>query len=316
MKGWEESGVTSGGTATVIGLGSMGWGAAMSLLRAGFTVKGVDIAPKVLERFNAEGGLCFATPAEAGTSDVVFVFVVNAEQAEEVLFGPNGAINNANPGTVFLLCVTMAPSATVKIAKKLEDAGMAVIDAPVSGGHAKALAGEMTIMGSGSEAAFEKAAGALDAVAAKVFRLGTEVGLGSKLKMINQLLAGVHIAAAAEAMSLAAKIGLDLKTVFEVIKVSAGSSWMFENRGPHIVEGDYTPHSAVNIFVKDLGIVTSEAESVGGVTPLSETALNLFRDAALAGLGAEDDAAVAKILAKRSGIVLPGMEANAGRAEN
>ena len=300
--------MASGNTATVIGLGSMGWGAALSLLRAGFHVKGVDIRDEVLKRFRAEGGEAFSAPADAGKSDVVFVFVVNSDQAREVLFGPKGAVHNAAPGTVFLLCVTMAPSATVDIAAKLEAAGMAVIDAPVSGGYQKALTGEITVMGSGADAAFAKAAPALDAVAAKVFRLGEELGLGSKVKMINQLLAGVHIAAAAEALTLAAKVGLDLQTVFDVIRVSAGSSWMFENRGPHIVDGDYTPRSAVNIFVKDLGIVTGEAADAGGSTPLTEAALALFSQASEAGFGLEDDAAVAKILASRSEIALPGME--------
>jgi 3-hydroxyisobutyrate dehydrogenase len=127
--------------------------------------------------------------------------------------------------------------------------------------------------------------------------------------MINQLLAGVHIAVTAEAMTLAAKTGIDLKTLYDVLRVSAGSSWMFENRGEHIVSGDYTPRSAVDIFVKDLGIVASEAERAGAVTPLTATALALFRQASEAGLGKEDDAAVAKLLAERSGVVLPGMGA-------
>lgn len=300
--------MVSSRTASVIGMGSMGWGAAVSLLRAGFRVKGVDIRADVLDRFRAEGGEAFMTPAEAGESDVVFVYVVNSAQVESVLFGAEGAVAAARPGTVFLLCVTMAPSATMAIAGKLLNAGMQVIDAPVSGGHLKALAGEITVMGSGSSAAFEAAGDALDAVAAKVFRLGEAPGLGSKLKMINQLLAGVHIAAAAEALALAAKAGLDLQVVYDVIRVSAGGSWMFENRGEHIVSGDYTPRSAVNIFVKDLGIVTDEAAREGAVTPLGATALSLFEEAAAAGLGREDDAAVAKVLARRSGILLPGME--------
>lgn len=295
-------------SATVIGLGSMGWGAALSLLRAGFRVSGVDIRPDVLARFEQEGGQAFARAKDAPASDVVFVFVANSDQAKQVLFGEDGAVTTARSGTVFLLCVTMAPSVTVEIADRLKVAGMQVIDAPVSGGHLKALSGEITVMGSGPSAAFDAAKSALDAVSAKVFRLGEEIGLGSKVKMINQLLAGVHIAAAAEALTLAAKAGLDLQTVFDVIRVSAGSSWMFENRGPHIVEGDYTPRSAVNIFVKDLGIVTDEAKREGGETPLSAAALALFKEASAAGLGLEDDAAVAKILAQKSGLVLPGME--------
>ncbi|HWT64008.1 MAG TPA: L-threonate dehydrogenase [Ochrobactrum sp.] len=294
-------------SVTVIGLGSMGWGAATSLLRAGFHVKGVDVRHEVLQRFEAAGGEAYPTAAEAGSSNVVFVFVVNSDQAKDVLFGTHGALASAVEGTVFLLCVTMAPSVTVEIAARLEADGMLVIDAPVSGGHQKALSGEMTVMGSGSNAAFNIAASSLDAVAGKVFRLGEAPGLGSKVKMINQLLAGVHIAAAAEALTLAAKVGLDLETVFDVIRVSAGSSWMFENRGPHIVDGDYTPRSAVNIFVKDLGIVTAEASDAGGSTPLSQTALELFNQAAEAGFGSQDDAAVAKILALKSDVILPGM---------
>jgi 3-hydroxyisobutyrate dehydrogenase len=281
-------------------------------LRAGFVVAGCDVRADVLQRFEEAGGFACTTPAKASeAADAIFVFVVNSNQAEEVLFGANGAVNTAGGGTVFLLCTTMAPSATISIAERLEAAGMLVVDAPVSGGHLKALSGEMTVMGSGSEAAFAKAQAALDAVSAKVFRLGDRPGPGSQVKMINQLLAGVHIAATAEAMTLAAKTGIDLQTLYDVLRVSAGSSWMFENRGEHIVSGDYTPRSAVNIFVKDLGIVTSEADRSGAVTPLAATALGLFKEASEAGLGLEDDAAVAKVLARKSGAVLPGMEGQA-----
>ena len=295
--------------AAVIGLGSMGWGAAISLLKAGFSVRGCDVRSDVLERFTEAGGNACTTPASAvDTADIVLVYVINSKQVEDVLFGPNGAVETARPSTVFLLCTTMAPSATTAIAERLEAAGMLVIDAPVSGGHVRALAGEITVMASGSQEAFDQASAVLDAISAKVFRLGDRPGAGSRVKMINQLLAGVHIAATAEAMTLAAKAGIDLKTLYEVIRVSAGSSWMFENRGEHIVSGDYTPRSAVNIFVKDLGIVASEAERAGALTPLTATALSLFVEASEAGLGLEDDAAVAKILARKSGAVLPGME--------
>lgn len=296
-------------TVTIIGLGSMGFGAATALLQAGFHVKGVDLRSAVLEEFAALGGQPYATAEQAGASDIVFVFVVNAAQTNQVLFGSNGAVSQSRQGTVFVLCVTMEPSSCIAIAAELEAAGMLVIDAPVSGGKQKAATGELTVMGSGSQQAFEKAALALNAIAAKVFHLDDKPGTGSKVKMINQLLAGVHIAATAEALTLSARLGLDLATVFDVIRVSAGASWMFENRGPHIVEGDYATRSAVDIFVKDMGIVTAEASALGASTPLSETALCLFREAAQAGLGLEDDAAVAKILAHKSGVVLPGMGA-------
>jgi len=300
--------VTSKKQVTVIGLGSMGWGAAVSLLRAGFEVSGVDIRDTVLQHFAEAGGMAYATPAEAGPGNVVFVFVVNADQVRDVLFGPNGAVEAAAPGTIFVVCVTMAPGAAEEISSALHRAGMLMIDAPVSGGAQKALAGEMTIMASGCDNAFAGAQAALDAVARQIFRLGDQPGAGSRFKMINQLLAGVHIAAAAEALTLAAKIGLDLRSVYEVINVSAGASWMFENRGAHIVDGDYSSRSAVDIFVKDLGIVTREAAEVTAVTPLAERALALFREAQEQGYGQQDDASVARILAMRCGIVLPGME--------
>lgn len=292
----------------VIGLGSMGWGAAVSLLRAGIPAIGVDIAQDVLSRFEGEGGQTAVTPAEAAKdADIVFVFVVNEAQTRQVLFGEGGAVETAKPGTVFTLCVTMPPSSAIQIAQELAAKGMQVIDAPVSGGSIKAAQGEMTIMASGSPKAFERAASALDAISSKVFRLGDEPGMGSRVKMINQLLAGVHIAATAEAMALGAGIGVDLETLYDVIRECAGNSWMFENRGAHIVEGDYTPHSAVDIFVKDLGIVTSEAQAKNFSTPMTATALSLFKEASDAGMGREDDAALAKLLALRGQVKLPGM---------
>jgi 3-hydroxyisobutyrate dehydrogenase-like beta-hydroxyacid dehydrogenase len=139
-----------------------------------------------------------------------------------------------------------------------------------------------------------------------VFELGDRAGHGSQMKLINQLLAGVHIAAAAEAMNLAASLDMDLHKVIDVISQCAGSSWMFENRAPHIADGDYRPLSSVNIFVKDLGIVTEEASHQQVVTPLSDAALALYREASEAGLGGEDDSAVVKVLAKQSNVTLPG----------
>lgn len=295
--------------SAVIGLGSMGWGAAISLLRAGLPTIGVDLRQDVLSRLQQAGGVAAPTPSEATQSaDIVFVFVVNEAQTRQVLFGEKGAVEAARRGTVFVLCVTMPPSAAQDIAHDLAQHGMLVIDAPVSGGSLKAEAGDMTMMTSGSPEAFSKAEPAMAAISGKVFRLGDAPGIGSRVKMINQLLAGVHIAAAAEAMSLGASIGVELETLYEVIRESAGNSWMFENRGAHIVTGDYTPHSAVDIFVKDLGIVSNEAKGQAFPTPMTQAALSLFEEASLAGMGAEDDAAVAKLLARKGRVTLPGME--------
>ena len=170
-----------------------------------------------------------------------------------------------------------------------------MLDGPVSGGAAKAASGEMTIMASGTAEVFAKCESVFKAIATKVYRLGDAPGAGSRIKMINQLLAGVHIAAAAEAMALGIKAGADPEVLYEVICNSAGGSWMFQNRVPHILAGDYAPLSAVNIFVKDLGIVLDAARKSAFPLPLTATAHQMFLMAAAAGLGAEDDSAVVKI---------------------
>ena len=294
-------------TTAVIGLGSMGWGAAVSLLRAGFVTTGVDVRAEVLTAFEQSGGQTASLPSEAAAkAEVIFLFVVNADQVEAVLFGENGAVAAAKPGSTFVLCVTMPPSFTLNVAGRLSAAGMHVIDGPVSGGAEKALKGEMSIMASGAEETFSRVRPALDAIATKIFELGEEAGIGSRVKMINQLLAGVHIAAMGEALTLGIKSGLDAKTLYEVIVECAGNSWMFENRGRHVIEGDYAPKSAIDIFVKDLGIVTSEGNAADFPLPLSETALSIFKEAKEAGFGREDDSAVAKIYAAKGGISLPG----------
>lgn len=291
----------------VIGLGSMGMGAALSALRAGLPVIGLDLRPEALATLTAAGGQAATDAADLGArSEVVLVYVVNAAQAREVLFSPDGAVAASRPGTVFVICVTMQPADAQDICARLAQAGMLAIDAPVSGGSVKAAAGEISMMAAGPAAAFDRGAPVLEAISATVFRLGEEPGAGARMKTINQLLAGVHIAAAAEALALADAFGMDLAEVHRVIQSCAGNSWMFANRGAHIVAGDYTPHSAVDIFVKDLGIVTDSARGAGAPTPLSDAALELFRQASAAGMGRLDDSAVALFLARQGGRRLPG----------
>jgi 3-hydroxyisobutyrate dehydrogenase len=164
----------------------------------------------------------------------------------------------------------------------------------------------MTVMASGTPAAFDKAGPVLDAVASNVWRLGDEAGIGSTVKMVNQLLAGVHIATAAEALALGIRAGADPQTLFDVISTSAGSSWMWQNRVPHILAGDDTPLSAVNIFVKDLGIVLDQARQLTFPLPMASAAHQLFLAAAAAGHGGRDDAFVIRVWQALAGIALPG----------
>jgi 3-hydroxyisobutyrate dehydrogenase-like beta-hydroxyacid dehydrogenase len=290
----------------VIGLGSMGLGAALSLRRAGHDVVGCDVRRDAGAELEREGCAWAATPADLAGCEAVVVFVVNAAQAETVLFGPQGCLAPLPPGAVVLCCTTVAPAVARSMAERVTASGRLFLDAPVSGGAVAAREGRMSVMASGAEAAFAAAEPVLSAMAAKVWRLGDEAGVGSTVKMVNQLLAGVHIAVAAEAMALGIRAGADPQTLFEVISGSAGSSWMWQNRIPHVLAGDDTPLSAVNIFVKDLGIVLDQARALTFPLPLAAAAHQLYLAAAAAGHGGRDDAFVIRYWQMLTGIELPG----------
>lgn len=291
----------------VIGLGSMGFGMAVSLLRAGLIVTGCDVSAETVARFEAGGGRGAATPAAAAeNADIVVSVVVNAAQTETILFGKNGAADTLAKDAVFVSSATMDPDIARRLAARLEASGRHYLDAPISGGAQRAAQGELTILASGSAAAFAKARPALDAMALKLYELGDAAGAGAAFKMINQLLAGVHIAAASEAIAFAAKQGLDIRKVYEVITASAGNSWMFENRVPHVLDGDYTPRSAVDIFVKDLGIIQDMARTAKFPVPVAAAALQMFLMTSASGMGRDDDASVARMYARVTGTALPG----------
>jgi putative dehydrogenase len=296
--------------ATVIGLGAMGMGIATSALKAGLDVTGCDVADAAVKAFAKAGGKTAKTPAEAAVgADCLAVVVVNQEQTEAVLFGDNGAAAALPKGAVVLGCATVPPAYARDVAARLDALGLLYLDAPISGGAGKAATGQLSVMGSGSAAAFSRARPFLDAVAEKVFELGDEAGPGSTMKMVNQLLAGVHIAIAMEALALGIRSGLDAHTVYDVITASAGNSWMFENRVPHVLDNDYAPKSAVDIFVKDLGIVLETGKREGFPLPVSAAAHQQFLAAKAMGLGREDDAAVIKVFAALAGIDLPAAKA-------
>ena len=294
-------------TVAVIGLGSMGLGMARSLLRAGLAVVGCDLDAEAVARLREAGGGVAADPAAAADgAGVALVVVVNAAQTEAVLFGPGGAVAAMPPGGVVVSSATMSPQDARDFAARCEAAGLHYLDAPMSGGAARAAEGALTMMASGTPAAFARARPALAAVAATVYELGDEAGTGASFKVVNQLLAGVHIAAACEAITLAKRLGLDIRRVYEVITASAGNSWMFENRIPHVLDGDYAPRSAVDIFTKDLGIVADIGRQHKFPTPIAASALQMFLMTAAAGMGRDDDASVARLIAQIAGLDLPG----------
>lgn len=287
----------------VIGLGSMGYGMGQSLLRAGHRVRGRDVNPDQVKRFVSEGG---EADDAAGSPDAVVVVVLNAAQTEEVLFGEDGAVARLSEGVVVMSCATVAPDFARDMEARCAERGIRYLDAPISGGSVKAAEGALSIMASGKPDAFKSARPLLNATAQTVFELGDAAGAGSAMKAVNQLLAGVHIAVMAEAMTFGMTQGVAPAKFLEVIRECAGSSWMLENRAPHIIDGDYTPRSQINIWPKDLGIVLETAKSAGFSAPITAAALQQYMVAVGMGLGREDDAAIAKVYARNVGLDLPG----------
>ena len=293
-------------TIAVFGLGAMGYGMASSILRAGHTTYGFDVVPAQMERFQSQGGATGTVAEVAGSLDAVAIVVLNAAQTEAVMFGGGGIVPQLKKGSVILACATVPPEFARAMEARCAEHGVLFLDAPISGGAAKAAAGKLSIMAAGSDAAFAAAGPVLEATAETVFTLGDAAGAGSGMKAVNQLLAGVHIATMAEALTFGMTQGVTPEKFVEVIPKCAGTSWMLENRAPHIVEGDYTALSSVNIWPKDLGIVLDIAKSAQFSAPITAVALQQFIAAAGMGLGGEDDAAVAKVYARNAGLSLPG----------
>jgi putative dehydrogenase len=289
-----------------IGLGSMGYGIAISAVRGGHEVWGVDINADQMARFVGDGGQSGDLEAVADQLDTVIVAVLNAAQTEAVLFGAEGIVPKLKDGAAVLSCATVPPEFAKDMAARCGQHGVLYLDAPISGGSVKAANGALSIMAAGTPQTFAALAPVLDSIAETVFELGDAVGAGSAMKAVNQLLAGVHIATMAEALTFGMTQGVTPDKFIEVISKCAGTSWMLENRAPHIAAGDFTPHSSVNIWPKDLGIVLDIAKNAQFSAPITAAALQQFVAAAGMGLGAEDDAAVAKVYARNAGLTLPG----------
>lgn len=293
-------------TVAVVGLGSMGYGMATTLVGAGFSTHGFDVVPDQEARFVSEGGQPGKLNDVAGRVDVAVIVVLNAAQTESVLFGDNALVPALKPGSVVIACATVAPEFARDMEARCGERGVLYLDAPISGGSIKAASGQLSVMAAGKPEAFAAARPVLDAMAETVFELGDAAGPGSAMKAVNQLLAGVHIASMAEAMTFGMTQGVEPSQFLDVISKCAGTSWMLENRAPHIIDGDYTPHSSVDIWLKDLGIVLDIARGAKFGAPLTAAALQQFMAASGSGLGREDDAAVAKVYARNAGIKLPG----------
>jgi 3-hydroxyisobutyrate dehydrogenase len=279
-----------------IGLGAMGFGMAASLCRAGFAVAGYDVRKEAVARLAQLGGNGAAGPDEAARSaKLLFVMVVNDAQVEQVLFGQRGAAAALSEGATVVLCSTLPAGFVRALGERLAERGLHLLDAPVSGGAVAAEKGELTIMASGPPQAFAAADPALEACARAVHRLGAAPGIGSSIKAVNQLLAGVNLVSAAEGMAFGVALGADPEVLYEVIRGAAGGSWMFDNRVPHMLADDYAPKSACDIWVKDLGMVLGIGQDLRMPLPMAAAAFQVVMMAAAQGLGPIDDAGFVKV---------------------
>jgi 3-hydroxyisobutyrate dehydrogenase len=278
----------------------MGMGIAKNLHRRGFPLRVRDIRPEAEDEARSLGiKVCESSAALGGQADVAVVVVVNAQQIDEVLFGADGlAQPDARVKTV-LLCSTIAPQDSARIAGRLAQHGIAAIDAPISGGPARAESGAMSMMIAGDAATIAGCEALLAAMAAKRFAVSESIGDAAKAKLVNNLLAGINLVAGAEALALAMEIGLDPHKMFEIIKASSGNSWVFEDRMARALEGDFAPRAYAHILTKDVTLATGMAAAADYPTPLGDAALAQFRETLRRGWSELDDAAVLKIYQDR-----------------
>ncbi len=286
--------MTSIKSIAFVGLGAMGAPMAENLVKRQFRVTGFDMREQAREALAAAGGhAADSARAAAEGADALVLMVVNAAQARSVLFDA-GALDALAPGAAVFLMATCPPGEAEAIAAAVEKTGRALIDAPVSGGIAGARNAALTIMVGATQASFERARPVLDALGDKVFHVGLKPGQGATVKTVNQLLCGVHIAAAAEALSLAQKAGIDGALLFEILGNSAASSWMLKDRGGRMLMEDAPVASAVDIFVKDLGIVLDAGRAAKAALPIAAAAHQMFLAASGLGHGARDDSQVVR----------------------
>ena len=285
--------VSQGATVGLVGLGAMGRGAAARLIGAGYQVIGRDLDKASLDWLEGQGGRVAGSAADMAACEAVIIFVVNDRQTEAVLYGDGGLVGHLKPGCVVITCSTMPPAYVQALAPRLAADGLRLVDAPVTGGRVGAQKGTMTIMIGAAAQDLARVRPVLETIGGRLFHLGDQPGAGAQMKVINQLMCGVHIAAAGEALALAKRLGLPLSETHELLCSGAAGSWMLGDRGQRMVDAAWDDvASAVDIFVKDLGLVLDAAKDAQHPADLAATAYARFKTASEAGLGSKDDSAV------------------------
>ncbi len=282
----------------IIGIGAMGLPMARNLHRKGYALKVCDIDPAALAAAAASGIAACDTPAAlAAQSDVLVIVVVDAAQIDGVLCGAHGVLQSLRETRLaVLLCSTIAAHDTERFREQLAGHAIDLLDAPISGGPARAEDGSLSMMLACDPALAAAHDTLLHDLAARLVYIGARVGDAARVKLVNNLLAGINLVAAAEAMALGARLGLDRQMLFDVIDASSGASWIGHDRLKRALAGDYSPRARAAILTKDVGLAVHMADAAGVDTPLGDAALRVFCATVAAGLGDQDDAAVIKTI--------------------
>ncbi len=293
----------STGSVGVIGAGNMGGAMVERLCEAGWSVSVCDIDPVRQAQASAAGAAVEQSPlkvaASLGTTDALIVVVVDAAQVREVLWGAGGAAAGLRSGQAVMLCPTIAPEDVESIATRLADQGVDCIDAPMSGGPLRARDGRMSLMVAAPAAVLARQSALLAALSDHVMRISERVGDGARTKLVNNLLAGINLVGAAEAMAMAERMGLDLSTTLDVIERSSGQSWIGSDRMRRAVAGDFEPRAHVTLLEKDTRLAVAAARATGFEGPLGAHASRVFEQAHEAGMAALDDGALLTFLRRQ-----------------
>lgn len=287
----------------VIGLGAMGQGMARNLAKSDFEVTGFDIDANAMAELQASN-ISTAETAVAASRDaeIVFLVVFRLEQASALLFESSELLDAVAEGAVIVMNTTVAPEQAQSMATRLAERGFSYVDAPVTGGKKGADEASMTIIAAAPDSVMARTKAAFDAISGRTYHIGEEAGAASTVKMINQMLVGINVAATCEALAFATRAGADPKKVFDVITHGAGNSLAFETRAPNVFARDYSPRGVIEIFTKDLGIVSDVARKLAFPLPVMTSALQQYLAAAARGYGRDDDASVVKIYEELTGV--------------
>ncbi|CAN5659855.1 NAD(P)-dependent oxidoreductase [soil metagenome] len=285
------------GPVGIVGVGNMGGGMAANLLARGWAVQVCDLDASRVRDLVAQGAVGCATPAAASANGAtLIVCVVDAAQSADILFGEAGAVAALRRGGTVVLCPTISPQDVEALSARLLDLGIDTVDAPMSGGPSRARDGSMSLMVACTDAVFARQQALLEALSSKLFRISERPGDGARTKLVNNLLAGINLSGAAEAMAMAQAMGLDLATTLDVIEQSSGQSWIGSDRMRRALAGDYAPRAHVTLLEKDTRLAVEAAAAAGFAGPLGAHAARVFARAHEAGFAAEDDAALFKLL--------------------